>query len=103
MRSYYVYIATNNSETLYVGVTNDLERRMRQHASGSTPGFTAKYKVNKLLYFEEISDINDAITREKQIKNWRRAKKVWLINQLNPRWYNLMVRPLDYARGDREG
>lgn len=81
---YYVYILASESGTLYVGVTSDLEGRMQQHKSGEIKGFTQKYKVNRLLYYEEYDDIYDAIAREKEIKKWRREKKVNLIEQANP-------------------
>ena len=74
-KSYYVYIMTNPSRTLYVGVTNDLERRVNQHRLKEIPGFTAKYNITQLLYYEETSDILVAIAREKTIKGWLRAKK----------------------------
>ena len=99
MPDYYVYIMTNNSGTLYTGVTNDLERRVAEHQSKLHDGFTKKYNITRLLYFEVASSINDAIAREKQIKSWRRSKKVELIVSLNPRWRDLSVEfsaaPLD--------
>ena len=88
-RSYYVYILTNRSGTLYVGVTNDLERRIHEHRSGLVDGFTKAYRIHELVYFEECGEVVDAITREKQIKGWSRAKKVALIATLNPRWEDL--------------
>lgn len=89
MKSYYVYIATNRSETLYIGVTNDLDRRMQEHRSGKVPWFTAKYKIDTLVYFEETSDVKAAIAREKQLKNWSRVKKNTLIESKNPKWLDL--------------
>jgi putative endonuclease len=74
---------------LYVGVTNDLQRRAFQHKSKHIPGFTQKYNLYKLVYFEEFADIHAAIAREKQIKGWLRSKKVLLINSKNPRWNDL--------------
>jgi putative endonuclease len=88
-RSYYVYIMTNPSRTLYVGVTNDLERRVNQHRLKEIPGFTAKYNITQLVYYEETSDILVAIAREKTIKGWLRAKKIGLIESANPRWQDL--------------
>ena len=88
-RSYYVYILASDSGTLYVGVTNDIEGRMHQHKSRSIKGFTQKYKVKKLLYFEEFEDVYLAITREKEIKKWRREKKVALFEPTNPGWVDL--------------
>ena len=89
MRQYYVYILTNKSGTLYVGVTNDLERRMWEHKGALVPGFTKKYKINQLMYYEETNDIREAIAREKQIKGWRREKKIALIEADNPTWQDL--------------
>ena len=85
MKSYYMYIMTNPSRTLYVGVTNDLERRVFEHKSGSVPGFTCRYNINRLVYFEDTGDVRAAIEREKQIKGWTRAKKIRLIETMNPR------------------
>jgi len=88
--SYYVYLLTNwNNKVLYVGVTNDLNRRLYEHKNKIIQGFTQKYNLNKLVYFEETNDINAAITREKEIKKWRREKKDNLVNQLNPDWIDL--------------
>lgn len=74
---------------IYVGVTNDLNRRLYEHKNKIVQGFTQKYNLNKLVYFEETNDINAAITREKEIKRWRREKKDKLVNQLNPNWIDL--------------
>jgi len=88
--SYYVYLLTNwNNKVLCVGVTNDLNRRLYEHKNKIIQGFTQKYNLNKLVYFEETNDINAAITREKEIKKWRREKKDNLVNQLNPNWIDL--------------
>ncbi len=89
MRQYYVYIMANLARTLYTGVTNNLERRVRQHQEGSAPGFTARYGLTRLVYFETTSDVRAAIAREKQIKAWRRSKKVTLIESMNPNWDDL--------------
>ncbi len=87
---YYVYMLTSwNNKVLYTGVTNNLERRMYEHKNKLVKGFTEKYNVNKLVYFESTSDIKAAITREKQIKGWTRAKKNALIENLNPEWRDL--------------
>jgi len=83
MRDYYVYIMTNHSRTLYTGVTNDLRRRMYEHKQKLVPGFTSKYNINRLVYFETTSDVRVAITREKQIKGGLRAKKIALIESAN--------------------
>ena len=89
MREYYVYIMSNVSRTLYVGVTNDLQRRVYEHKQKLTPGFTRKYNLTLLVYFEAAPDILAAITREKQIKGWLRAKKVSLIESVNQEWLDL--------------
>ena len=89
--SYYVYILTNKNNTvLYTGVTRDFIRRVYEHKNNADPkSFTAKYKVHKLVYFEETSDVKAAIEREKQIKSWKREQKVALIMQSNPRYLDL--------------
>jgi putative endonuclease len=87
--SYFVYIMTNNSGTLYTGVTNNLERRVFEHTNHLIKGFTKKYKITKLVYFEKTSDVITAIEREKQIKGWNREKKITLIESMNPDWQNL--------------
>ncbi len=87
---YYVYIlSTWNNKVLYTGVTNNLERRLYEHKNGLMEGFTKKYHVHKLVYFDTSPDINAAIAREKQIKGWTRAKKVTLIEERNPNWIDL--------------
>ena len=93
---YYVYILTNKHNTvLYTGVTRDLARRVYEHKHHlDKDSFTAKYKVDKLVYFEETSDINAAIEREKQIKSWSRDRKTDLIFQKNPHWVDLYNRIL---------
>ncbi|MEA5568118.1 GIY-YIG nuclease family protein [Anabaena sp. UHCC 0399] len=89
MNNYYIYIMTNNSKTLYTGVTNDLNRRVYEHKQKIIPGFTQKYNITKLVYFEDTSDVNTAIAREKQIKGWLREKKIALIESINPEWKDL--------------
>ena len=89
MKQYYVYIMTNRSGTLYTGVTNDLRRRVWQHKQKLVEGFTKRYNIMRLVYFEETPDVNAAIAREKQIKSWRREKKVALIQSGNPGWKDL--------------
>ncbi|MBY5282744.1 GIY-YIG nuclease family protein, partial [Aphanizomenon flos-aquae CCAP 1446/1C] len=79
MNQYYVYIMSNKSKTLYTGVTNDLQRRIYEHKQKLIPGFTQKYNITKLVYYEETPDIQVAIEREKQIKGWLRSKKIWLL------------------------
>lgn len=91
MRQYYVYIMTNKSPTLYTGVTNDLERRVYEHKQKLVPGFTAKYNITRLVYFEVMQDVHAAIAREKQIKGWLRRKKIALIESVNPGWADLSV------------
>ncbi len=88
-RTYYVYIMTNQSRTLYVGVTNNIRRRVDQHRTGIVEGFTHHYKIDVLVYVEAFSDAYSAIAREKQIKRWRREKKLALIAQDNPDWRDL--------------
>ena len=88
MREYYVYI-TNHSGTLYTGVTNDLERRVAEHAARTGATFTGRYRMGRLLYFEQTSDVRAVIEREKQIKGWTRSKKLALIEANNPRWIDL--------------
>ena len=73
-----------NNTTLYIGVTNDIERRVQEHKSGQIPGFTQKYNCTKLVYYEKYSDIDQAIEREKKLKKWRREKKDWLVRTINP-------------------
>ena len=90
--SYSVYLLSSLSRVLYVGVTNDLHRRVSEHKAGHIHGFTSKYHVNRLVYFEEFDSVNEAIGREKQFKGWSRAKKVALIEKENPDWEDLSVR-----------
>lgn len=88
--NYYVYILTNNNKTvLYTGVTNNLERKIYEHKNGINKGFTKKYNINNLVYYEIQNDINEAIKREKQIKAGSRKKKINLINSINPGWEDL--------------
>jgi putative endonuclease len=86
---YYVYIMGSKSGTLYVGITSDIKKRVYEHKNHLLPGFTDKYNIEKLLYFETIRDAPSAINREKQIKPWRREKKVALIDSINPEWNDL--------------
>src|SRR5258705_9189415 len=88
-KQYYVYIMTNRSGTLYIGVTNDLVRRVHEHKAKYVDGFTKKYNLTQLVYYEVGEDIREAIAREKQLKGWRRSKKVALINSSNPKWNDL--------------
>jgi putative endonuclease len=91
MRHYYVYIMTNKSGTLYVGVTNDLERRVWEHKLGTVEGFTKRYRLTRLVYYESSGDVEAAISREKQIKGWLRRRKFELIQSMNPRWEDLAI------------
>ena len=89
-KTYYIYLVTNwNNKVLYTGVTNNLERRIYQHKNKLIEGFTEKYNVNKLVYFEQSTDINSAITREKEITKWRREKKNKLVENTNKSWEDL--------------
>jgi putative endonuclease len=91
MNAYYVYILTNvKRNVMYVGVTNNLENRVAEHADGRGGAFTRQYRVNTLVYFEEHQFVEDAIAREKQIKGWRRSKKDQLVVSLNPTWADLL-------------
>ena len=88
-KTYYVYITASNSHVIYVGMTNDLCRRMYEHKHKLTDGFTKRYNVDKLVYYEETNDVRLAIAREKQIKKWRREKKIVLIENENAAWRDL--------------
>ncbi len=91
MITYFVYMITNKSnKVVYIGVTNDLQRRVYEHKEKMITGFSQKYNTTKLVYFEEFTDIKEAILREKEIKKWRREKKDNLINTLNPKWLELL-------------
>jgi len=114
-KKYCVYIMASRSRTLYVGVTSDLERRADEHKQGLLPGFTSRYRVSRLVYFEATENVESAIEREKEIKRWRREKKVALIGVSNPTWDDLSAEwpegeaeadpslPLASARGGRSG
>ncbi|MBI3665869.1 MAG: GIY-YIG nuclease family protein [Acidobacteria bacterium] len=88
-RLYYVYLLASRSRVLYTGITNNLERRWREHRLGVREGFTKRYRIHRLVFFECFHDVRDAIAREKQIKAWRREKKVALIEAQNPTWEDL--------------
>lgn len=85
----YVYIVSSHMQTLYIGVTNNLKRRMWEHKNKQIPGFTAKYNVTRLVYFEELENAIDAIELEKKLKGWLRSKKIALIESQNPNWNDL--------------
>ena len=89
MRQFYVYIMTSETGALYASVTNDLERRVTEHKSGANDGFTRKYNIHRLAYYEVAPDAKAAIAREKQIKGYSRAKKLSLIKGMNPTWPDL--------------
>jgi len=86
---YYAYIVCSLSGTLYIGMTNSIDRRALQHKSGEIEGFARKYHCNRLVYYESFDDVRKAIDREKQLKGWSRAKKIALIESRNPRWEDL--------------
>ena len=89
-KAYYVYLLTNwNNKVMYVGITNDLQRRVYEHKEKRVKGFTEKYNVNKLVYYEQTLDINVALNREKEIKKWRREKKDNLVENTNSSWRDL--------------
>ena len=89
MKAFYVYTMGSESGTLYIGITSDIKRRVYERKNHLIPGFTDKYNIDKLLYFEVISDAASAINREKQIKAWKREKKVTLIDSVNVVWNDL--------------
>ena len=96
MKTYYVYIlASKKNGTLYIGVTNDLIRRVWEHKHNITKGFTAKYRVHRLVYYEDTNDIYSAISREKAMKKWKRQWKIELIEKHNPEWRDLYEDLLD--------
>lgn len=90
-KTYFVYIMTNRSKTLYTGVTDNLMRRVREHKLGTGSTFTTKYKLDRLVYFERFEDVHNAIEREKVIKGWLRIKKIALIVSMNPAWRDLSL------------
>jgi putative endonuclease len=92
IHQYFVYIITNKKDgVLYIGITNNIERRMFEHKNKLNKGFSKKYNLNKLMYFEVFKEINDAIKREKNIKKWKREWKINLINKENPEWNDLSM------------
>jgi putative endonuclease len=88
-KNYYAHIMTNKSRTFYTGITNNLERRVSEHKQKLIEGFTKRYNITVLVHFEVFSDVRDAIAREKQVKDWRREKKIALIESMNPTWRDL--------------
>ena len=104
MKTYYVYImASKRNGTLYIGVTNDLARRVAEHEQGVVEGFTKEYDVHTLVYYECFSDINDAITREKRLKKWNRRWKLDLIETKNPEWIDLSTVAYQFPEIDGPG
>jgi putative endonuclease len=100
MKEYYVYIlASSRNGTLYIGVTSDLPKRVYEHKYGIIDGFTKKYNVHILVYYEAHDNIEEAITREKQIKKWERAWKMRLIEEMNPEWMIYMIKLVDNSAG----
>jgi putative endonuclease len=89
VKTYYVYIVCSRSGTLYIGMTNNIERRMWEHKNGTFEGFASKYGCDRLVYYESFDDVRNAIDREKQLKGWVRRKKIALIESVNPRWQDL--------------
>ncbi|HYW10080.1 MAG TPA: GIY-YIG nuclease family protein [Longimicrobium sp.] len=87
--NYYVYILASRSRRLYIGVTRDLIRRLYEHRRQRLPAFTARYRIDRLVYFEHTHDVQAAISREKEIKRWIRAKKLNLVDTVNPAWEDL--------------
>jgi putative endonuclease len=87
---FYVYIMTNEAKTLYIGVTNDLARRVHEHKTGTVSGFTSRYKLNRLAWYDTFDRVVDAIAHEKRLKRWNRAWKLDLIETVNPGWEDLI-------------
>ncbi len=101
--SYFTYIMASRSHTLYIGITGDLQKRVFQHKWKEHSGFTARYNCDRLVWFESHQDVQKAIAREKELKGWRRSKKIALIESVNPTWVDLSrnwydLEPADYRR-----
>ncbi len=104
VRIYYTYIMASRSRTIYVGMTGDLRARVFQHKWGEHEGFTARYNCDRLVWFEAFREVGGAILREKELKGWRREKKLALIASMNPAWVDLArewyeAEPVDFVRG----
>ena len=102
MKNYYVYIMTSPSGTLYTGMNSNLVRRVYEHKQRLVDGFTKKYNVTRLAYYEQTSDVQTALAREKEIKKWRRSKKIALIKSINPKWQDLSAGWYDEVNQDLE-
>lgn len=89
--SFFIYIMASPSGTLYTGITNNLQRRVYEHKDHILEGFSKRYDCTKLVYYEEYKDVEEALAREKQLKNWRREKKEYLIKTINPSWKDLII------------
>jgi putative endonuclease len=100
VKTFYVYIMASKTVTLYTGLTSNIKKRVWEHKNHVVPGFSDKYKTERLLYYETIGDSLSAIGREKQIKNWRREKKVKLIEIINPQWADLSCEWYDKRKDD---
>ncbi len=97
MRQFYVYIMASRSRTLYIGVTNDLVRRVYQHKQHQGAEFTTRYNITRLVYYETTQDVRSAIAREKQLKGWLRTRKMTLIETMNPAWEDLSTGWYDHG------
>lgn len=92
MNTYYIYIMTNeHNKVFYIGITNDLKRRVYEHKTGLIKGFTKSYNCNKLVWYDYTNDVNSAIKKEKQVKRWKREYKINIINAMNPTWDDLAI------------
>ena len=92
-KTYYIYVLRNDSGNFYIGITSNLQKRIWEHKNKVVEGFTKKYNITKLVYYEEYSDPENAILREKQLKNWNRKKKIMLITKVNPSFEELNINP----------
>jgi putative endonuclease len=102
-RLYFVYLMTNwNNTVMYVGMTNDLPRRVYEHKNKLLKGFTSTYNINKLVYYESTTDVHSAIDREKEIKKWRRDKKNKLVIMNNPDWIDLSIKNQDFSPAEAD-
>ena len=99
-RRYFVYILSSKTKRLYIGVTNDLERRVAQHKRREVEGFTSRYNIDRLVYYEETDDVWAALNREKQLKGWVRIRKVELVSDMNPEWRDLAAAWSSGVAGD---